>query len=85
MYSFATPPINKTETGTARKWGTTNSKPAGPINMIGQFETLSTSHIIYTTLFSAWAELAALTPATANCAKANRAILLSQNHFPEPN
>jgi hypothetical protein len=31
------------ETGTANRWGTTNSKPPGPIIMIGQSETLSSS------------------------------------------
>ncbi len=37
-------PTHKTETGTTNRWGT--SKPPGPIIMIGQSETLSTSHII---------------------------------------
>jgi hypothetical protein len=36
-------PINKSETGTANRWGTTNNKPPGPIIMMGQSETLSTS------------------------------------------
>jgi hypothetical protein len=38
MYSFATP---TTETRTANRRGTTNSKPPGPIMMMGQSETLS--------------------------------------------
>jgi hypothetical protein len=42
MYSFCNP-TNKTETGTANTWGTTNSKPHGPIIMMGQSETLSSS------------------------------------------
>ncbi len=53
--------------------GTTNSKPPGPIIMMGQSsETLnsSSSQIIFITLFSAGAKCA---------------IILSQNHFPEPN
>jgi hypothetical protein len=35
-------PTNKSETGTANRWGTTNNKPPGPIIMMGQSETLST-------------------------------------------
>jgi hypothetical protein len=46
-------PIHKTKTGTANRWGTTNSKPQGPIIMMGQSEILSSSHIIFITLFSA--------------------------------
>jgi hypothetical protein len=49
-------PANKTETGTPNRWGTTNSKPLGPIIMIGQSETLSRSQITFITLFSAGAE-----------------------------
>ncbi len=45
-------PTNKTETGTANRWGTTNSKPSGPIIMIGQSEMLSSSSIIFISLFS---------------------------------
>ncbi len=53
MYSsFATPPM-KTKTGTANRWQTTDSKPPGPGIMMGQSETLSSSHIIFITLFSA--------------------------------
>jgi hypothetical protein len=43
MYSFANPSINKTETGTANRWGITKNKPPGPIIMMGQSETLSSS------------------------------------------
>jgi hypothetical protein len=49
-------PANKTETGTPNRWGTTNSKPLGPIIMMGQSETLSSSQITFITLFSAGAE-----------------------------
>jgi len=51
-------PTHKTETGTAiNKWGTINSKPPGPIVMMGHSsETLSTSLIIFITLFSAGAQ-----------------------------
>jgi hypothetical protein len=38
-------PTNKTKTGTA------NSKPPGPIIMMGRSETLSSSYIIFITLF----------------------------------
>jgi hypothetical protein len=37
--------------GTAN-WGTTNSKPPGPIIMMTQSETLSSSQILFITLFS---------------------------------
>jgi hypothetical protein len=36
-------PTNKTETGTANRRGTINNKPSGPIIMMGQSETLSSS------------------------------------------
>jgi hypothetical protein len=36
-------PTNKTETGTANTWRTTNNKPPGPIIMMDQSETLSSS------------------------------------------
>ncbi len=36
-------PTHKTETGTTKRWGTTNSKPPGQIIMIDQSETLSSS------------------------------------------
>ncbi len=39
-------PTHKTETGTANRCRTTNSKPPRPINMMGQSETLSSSQII---------------------------------------
>jgi len=65
---------HKTETGTANRWGgTTNSKPAGPITTMGRSETLLISSLIRTLLRHH-------VPATANYA-----IMLSQNHFLEPN
>jgi len=36
-------PTYKTETGTANRWGTSNSNPLGRIMMMGQSETLSRS------------------------------------------
>ncbi len=43
---------HKTKTGTANSWETTNSKPPGPIIVIGQSETMSSYHIISIILFS---------------------------------
>ncbi len=37
-YTLCSNPTHKTETGIANSWGTTNSKPAGPIIMMGQSE-----------------------------------------------
>jgi len=42
MYSFATPPI-KLKLGQQIGGETTNNKPPGPIIMMGQSETLSSS------------------------------------------
>jgi len=42
MYSFATPP-KKLKLAQQIGAGTTNSKPPGPIIMMGQSETLSSS------------------------------------------
>ncbi len=62
-------------------WGMTNSKPPGPIIMISQSETLISSYITFITLFFCrCTALLRLLLATAMCA-----IMLSQNHFPEPN
>jgi hypothetical protein len=44
-------PANKTETGTAYTWGTTNSKPPGPIIVINKSEILSRSQVQFITLF----------------------------------
>jgi len=46
-------PTYKTEIGTAYRWGTTNSKPPGPIIMRGQSEILISSQIIFSTVFFA--------------------------------
>ncbi len=46
-------PTYKTETGTAYRWGTSNSKPHGPIIMMDQSETVISSQIIFDTVFSA--------------------------------
>jgi hypothetical protein len=40
-------PTNKTETGTKDRLGTSNNKPPGPIIMMSQSETLSSSWIIF--------------------------------------
>jgi hypothetical protein len=72
-------PTYKTETGTANTRGTSNSKPPGLIIMMGQSETLGTSQIILLHFFmQVHIALVRLLPA-------NRAIILSQNYFPEPN
>ncbi len=39
-------PSHKSETGIANRWGTSNSKPPGPIIMMGRSESLSSSEII---------------------------------------
>jgi hypothetical protein len=73
IYFFFGNPTNKIETGTANRWETTNSKSPGP----------STSQIQFITLFSLQVHkvCCAFSPATtANCT-----IMVSQNHFPEPN
>jgi hypothetical protein len=72
-------PTHKTETGTGNMLGTSNSKPPGPILMIGQSETLSSSQIVFITLFCAGTQHCVL-PATAKYT-----IMLSQNHFHKPN
>jgi hypothetical protein len=51
VYFFPTPPI-KLKVGLQTKWETTNSKPPGPIIMIGQSETGSNRHIKFIPLFS---------------------------------
>jgi len=44
-------PTHKTKTGTANRWEATSSKPPGPVIMMGQSESVSTSQIIFITLF----------------------------------
>jgi hypothetical protein len=46
---------NKIDIGALNGLGTTNTKPPAPIIMMGQSETLLSSHIIFITLFSAGA------------------------------
>ncbi len=74
-------PTHETETGTANRWGTTNSKLPGPIIMMAQSETLISSQILFVTLVSAGAQSCCAfyqTPQTVQ-------LLLSQNHFRESN
>jgi hypothetical protein len=67
IYFFVTPPTDKTERGTANRWGTTNSKPPGRIIMIGQSKRGIGSQIIFITLFSSKCTvLLCLLPASAN-------------------
>ncbi len=74
-------PTHITQTGTANRWETTNSKPPGPITMIDRSKTGSSSQIIFTTLFSGrCSTLPCLLQASANCAN-----MLGQNHFAELN
>jgi hypothetical protein len=47
---------HKMETRTAHRWGTTNSKPPGPIIMMGQLETPTSSQIIFSIFFSGGAQ-----------------------------
>jgi hypothetical protein len=54
--TFCNLTTHKTETGIENRWGTTNSEPPGPIIMIGQSETLSSSQIIFITLFCGGAQ-----------------------------
>jgi hypothetical protein len=44
-------PTHKTESGIANRYGITNSKPPGPISMMGRSETLTSNQIIFITLF----------------------------------
>ncbi len=76
-----TPPI-KLKQGQQIGGGTTNSKPPGPIIMMGRSETLSSSQIQFITLFfcSCTGLLRLLAKGGKVCA-----IMLWQNHFPEPN
>jgi hypothetical protein len=75
-------PTHKLEIGTANRLGSTNSEPPGPIVMMGQLETLSSSQIIllHPALFCRCTTLLRLLPATADSQ-----IMLSRNHFPKLN
>ncbi len=74
-------PTNKTETGTADTWGTTNSKPLGPIIVIDQSEILSRSHAQFITLSFGGGQLCC---ALYQPLQAPR-ILVQKNQFPELN
>ncbi len=76
---------NKFETGTANMWGTSNSKPLGSIIRWGAIRNTENQldHIYYT-LFCRCTTLLLLHH-LPTLAIATRAIMLSQNHFPEPN
>jgi len=75
---LATLPIN--ETGNAYTWGTTNSKPRGPIIVVDQSEILSRSGAIYYTLFGRCLTVLRLLPASASCTN-----LVRKNQFRELN
>jgi hypothetical protein len=72
-------PSDKTETGIAKRWETTNSKPPGPIITMSQSETLKDSQIILHSFLQVHSVVAPFTN-PSNCA-----IMLSQNDLPEPN
>jgi hypothetical protein len=58
IYFFTTPPIKLKLGQQTGKWGTTNSKPLGPIIMMSRSEALSSSsQIIFITLFCAGAQV----------------------------
>jgi hypothetical protein len=73
----------KLKLGQQHKWGTTNSKPPGRIIMIGQSETLSSSHTTYIRLFSAAGSYHCC--AFFNSHHKTVEIMLNQNQFPELN
>jgi hypothetical protein len=72
-------PTHQNKTGTANRWETTNSKPPGPITMIGQSQTGSGSQIIFITLFF-WQGLDFAVPFTSKVVQKcwAKTILLSQ-------
>ncbi len=55
LYSLATPPL-KVKLGEQIGGGLINSKPLGPIIMMGQWKALSSNWIIFITLFSGGAQ-----------------------------
>jgi hypothetical protein len=61
-------------------WGTTNSKPLGPIIMIDQLEMLSLSQFQFITLVFVFGGAHHLLAATASCTN-----LVLKNQFPELN
>ncbi len=84
---FFSNPTNKTETGTRNRWGTTNSKPPGPIDYDGLFRnTDQQSDHIYYTLFCTCMHTGAERCCCAFYQQATCGIMRSQqNQFPEPN
>jgi hypothetical protein len=81
-YLFFSNPANKTETGTPNRWGTTNSKPPGPIIMMDQSETLSAvrSHLLHSFL-----QVHSVAAPITSYGNLWCGIMLSENHFHEPN
>ncbi len=85
MYSFATPTKKKLKLGQEQigGGGTTNSKPPGRIIMMGPIRnTLSSSQIIFITLFSAGAQLCC---ALYQPRQPVKCMLVRQNQFPQSN
>jgi len=74
-------PTYKTKTGTAYRWETTNSKPPGPIRVLGQSETGSSS-LLHNREESSLAGLGFAVPFTR---LSKLAKMLGQNHFAQPN
>ncbi len=71
-------PKDKTESGTLNRWGTTNSKSLGAIIW---WANQKHSAAIRSYLLHSWERgLLRLFQATTNCI-----IIMSQNHFPDPN
>jgi hypothetical protein len=67
--------LQKSETGTANMWATTNSKPAEPIIMMGQSESLSNRQVLFITLFSKSSH-SSLVAAPFTSERANTGIVL---------
>jgi hypothetical protein len=70
IYVWQSHPV-KMKLGQQIGGGTTNSKPHGPIFMIDQSETLSSSQIIFSTLFSAMCTTVFASPFTSHCRLCN--------------
>jgi hypothetical protein len=80
FFSFGNP-TNKTKTGIAYTWGTTNSKPPGPIIMINQIELLNYIEVQFIKLFfGGCTTVLHLLPATASCTN-----LVQKKQFPKLN
>ncbi len=76
IYYFATPPI-KLKLGQQIGGGITNSKPLGPISMMSQSKTLSSSQIVFITLFSAGARCCYVSTSHCNYGE-SKTIFLNQ-------